>query len=85
VVRIKLGGRNLTKLRFPPDRYWATQCPYARGFKSDPRCGYTGALTTCSGSLDDCIARSNQTRWGGFLGGDEKAARLVIPYAMRRS
>lgn len=83
-IAIKIGGRNPNKQRFPADRYWATQCPYARGFKDDPRCGYSGAGTSCDGQLATCIAFSNQAHWGGFLGLDPGGAKLVIPVAMRR-
>jgi phage-related protein len=81
---LKLGGRNPTKMRYPSDRYWADQCPYARGFKSDPRCGYSGAETSCNGSLARCEALGNEARFGGFLGLDPDGAKLVIPVGLRR-
>lgn len=84
VVTLTLGGKNPMKLRFPADRYWATQCPYAKGFKDDPRCGYAGAGTSCDGQLATCVAYGNEERWGGFLALDPDAAKLVIPVGMRR-
>jgi len=82
-IALKLGGPNPVKMRFPAERYWADQCPYARGFKDDPRCGYSGSETTCDGTLADCIERGNQTRYGGFLGLDPDAAKLVLPMSLR--
>ncbi len=82
-VVLKLGGPNPVKMRFPADRYWADQCPYARGFKDDPRCGYSGAETTCDGTLDDCADRGNTARFGGFLGLDPDAAKLVVPPSLK--
>ena len=82
-LALKLGGPNPVKMRFPPERYWAEQCPFAKGFKDDPRCGYSGVETTCDGTLADCIARSRQTRFGGFMGLDPDAARLVLPAGLR--
>ncbi len=81
-IALRLGGPNITKIGFPPDAYYVDQCPYADGFKSDPRCGYAGELTTCNGSPDDCIERDNEARYGGFFGLDEDAARLVLPFRM---
>lgn len=82
-LALKLGGPNPIKMRFPAERYWADQCPYARGFKDDPRCGYSGIETTCDGTLADCMERNNQTRYGGFLGLDPDAAKLVLPMSLR--
>lgn len=83
-IALTLGGPNPVKMRFPADRYWADQCPYARGFKSDPRCGYSGVETSCDGSLARCEELSNEERFGGFLGLDPDAAKLVIPMGLRR-
>lgn len=77
-VEITLGGQNLTRMRFPWGRYWFDQCDYAKGFKDDPRCGYSGAETDCDGTLEDCVARSNEARFGGFLGLDPDAAMIVL-------
>lgn len=82
-LALTLGGRNPAKMRYPADRYFCDRCPYARGFKSDPRCGYSGSESTCSGTLADCVARGNETRWGGWLGLDPNSARLVIPAGLR--
>lgn len=83
-IALTLGGPNPVKMRFPADRYWADQCPYARGFKDDPRCGYAGEETHCDGSLARCEALSNEARFGGFLGLDPDAAKIVIPMGLRR-
>ena len=82
-IVLKLGGRNPRKLRFPAERYFCDRCPYAAGFKADPRCGYSGDEDDCDGSLADCIARSNTTHYGGFLGLDPDAAKLMIPAHLR--
>lgn len=81
-IQLRLGGPNLTKLRFPRDRYFADQCPYAKGFKDDPRCGYSGELTTCNGSPADCEERDNLVRYGGKFGLDPDAAKLVLPFRL---
>lgn len=83
-ITLTLGGANPVKMRYPADRYWADQCPYARGFKSDPRCGYAGEETSCNGTLERCEELSNETHFGGWLGLDPDAAKLVIPMALRR-
>lgn len=82
-IQFKLGGPNPVKMRFPPERYWAWQCPYARGFKDDPRCGYAGAETTCNGTITRCEELSNSARFGGFPGLDPDSAKLVIPISLR--
>jgi hypothetical protein len=82
-VVLKLGGPNPVKMRFPADRYWAWQCPYARGFKDDPRCSYGGEQTTCNGTFTRCAELGNSARFGGFPGLDPDAARLVIPISLR--
>lgn len=82
-IQLTLGGANLAQMRYPPERYWFDQCPYAKGFKADPRCGYSGEETDCDGTLTDCVARSNETRYGGFLGLDPEAARIVLPFSMK--
>jgi len=82
-VTLKLGGPNPVKMRFPAERYWAWQCPYARGFKDDPRCGYSEAETTCNGTFTRCAELSNSARFGGFPGLDPDAAKLVIPISLR--
>jgi len=82
-LALKLGGPNPVKMRFPPERYWAEQCPFAKGFKDDPRCGYDGTETTCDGTLEDCIARGRQTHFDGFMGLDPDAAKLRLPLSLR--
>ena len=81
-IALRLGGPNINLLGFPPDTYYVDRCPFARGFKADPRCGYDGEETSCSGSLADCIARSNEVRYGGWPGLDEDAAKIILPFRM---
>ena len=77
-ILLTLGGANPTKIRFPPYRYWAQQCPYAADFPDNPLCGYSGVLTSCDGTLAQCVTRGRQTHWGGFLGLDSGTSILVI-------
>jgi hypothetical protein len=83
-IALTLGGVNTTKMRFPADRYWAWQCPYARGFADDPRCGYAGAETTCNGTPSRCAELGNIERFGGFFGLDPDASQIVLPASLRR-
>jgi len=73
-----MGGPNIAQMQFPFNRYFAHQCPYVKGFKSDPRCNYSGVETWCNGLLDRCVALGNQENWGGFLGLDQDASLLVL-------
>jgi len=82
-ILMTLGGANPVKMRSPANRYWSDQCPYAGDFKTDPRCGYSGAETTCNGTLARCVALGKETRFGGFLGLDPDAAKIVIPARMK--
>ncbi len=66
-----LGIPNPMNQRFPLRDYSSSICPWATPylFKS-VRCGYAGADTGCTGTLEDCITKGNQTNWGGFVGLD---------------
>lgn len=82
-IALTLGGTNTTKVRFPPEQYYAWQCPYAKGFSSDPRCGYSGSETVCNGTFSRCVELANEARYGGWLGLDPGAARLVVSMALK--
>lgn len=62
--------------RFPPDRYFGTNCRY-KYFKST-ECKYSGAVTICNRSFDACKALSNLTNFGGFLGIDDKTIAFLF-------
>lgn len=47
-----------------PFREYGPSCTYRR-FKG-AQCGYSGAATSCARTIEDCTAKSNQTRFGGF-------------------
>lgn len=82
-IALTLGPTNIRKMRFPPEQYAAWQCPFALGFKSDPRCGYSGAETTCNGTYSRCEELGNEARYGGWLGLDVGATRLVVALGLR--
>jgi len=62
-VTFTLGAPSPMRKRFPLDRYFALHCRWK--FKSI-ECGYVGAETTCNRTLEQCRARTNTTRFGGF-------------------
>lgn len=82
-IAFTLGGQNVAKMRFPANRYWAWQCPYARGFKVDPRCAYAGDQTVCNGTPSRCLDLDNLERFGGFYGLDPEADTLILPVSIR--
>jgi hypothetical protein len=82
-ITLTLGGTNISKVRFPAEQYFAWQCPFARGFPSDPRCAYSGSETTCNGTFSRCVELANQVDYGGWLGLDPGAAKLVVPIFLR--
>ena len=82
-ITLKLGGTNPVKLAFPANGYCAYQCPFAKDFPNDPRCGYSGEESSCDGTLADCVARSNEARFGAFMGLDPDAALLILPAGLR--
>lgn len=81
-IVMTIGGRNIAQDPCPRERHRSRLCRYVRGFAVDPRCGYSGDETTCNGTIEDCVARSNEERWGGDLGLDQDAAVLVLPRIM---
>jgi len=76
-VEFMLGGPSPLKRRVPPDRYFADACRYVDGFKTDPRCGYAGGETACSGLRSRCRELSNETNFGGFPGLRAETLRLA--------
>lgn len=66
-----LGVPNPMNQRYPVRDYNSSLCPWAHPdhFKG-VRCQYAGGDTTCTGTLEACIAKNNQTYWGGQVGMD---------------
>jgi lambda family phage minor tail protein L len=73
-VTFTLGAINPLNRKFPPEQYIAMHCRYR--FKG-PHCGYSGAATSCSRTLDNCQQLGNSARFGGFPGLDGRGLRLV--------
>lgn len=77
-----LGAGSPLNKRFPLYRYLANHCrfqfnnlPGKEGLS--PECGYSGVETTCNRTLSDCQARSNSSRFGGFLGLSKGGVRIT--------
>jgi len=64
-VTFNLGTESLYNKNYPPRKMYADFCSFK--FK-DARCGYTGSALTCNKTLSDCRAKSNSSRFGGFMG-----------------
>ena len=66
-----LGVPNPMKQRYSLRDYSSSICPWAHPdlFKG-VRCGYAAGDPTCTGTLEDCISKSNEIRWGAFIGMD---------------
>jgi phage-related protein len=75
-VTFTIGFPNPLLRRFPLDRFIADHCRYVSHFKG-AECGYTGAVATCEGTLDDCRLKSNSGRFGGFPGLGKGGVKLV--------
>lgn len=67
LVTIKVAAQNPMLLAYPPWKLHGSLCQYQH-FPSDPRCGYTGGLTTCNRTMQDCQTRGMYARFGGQLG-----------------
>ena len=67
-VEFVIGGPSPLRRRVPIEIYFADACRYVDGFKTDPRCGYDGAETTCSGLRNRCRELDNEIQFGGFPG-----------------
>lgn len=64
-ITLTLGPSASPALSRLPFREYQTICTY-RTFKG-AQCGYSGAETTCDRTYAACTARSNTTRFGGFV------------------
>lgn len=62
---LKLSADNPLLLSYPSWKYHGSLCQVP--FKGD-LCGYSGAYTTCAGTLAACLERGNQKRFGAQLG-----------------
>ena len=76
-VEFVIGGPSPLRRRVPIEIYFADACRYVDGFKTDPRCGYAGGETTCSGLRDRCRELANEIRFGGFPGLRPETMRLA--------
>lgn len=74
---LTLGIPNPLSQQVPLRSYCATSCPFATPdlFKG-PECQYVGVDTSCTGTYQDCYAKSNATKWGGDLGLDPNGLTL---------
>lgn len=66
-VSLKLSVDNPYLQAYPVWRLHGSLCQYQH-FKTDARCGYSGAATTCDRTLAACLNLGNQLRFGGALG-----------------
>jgi len=69
-----LSAVNPLNRKFPSCQYIATSCRFK--FKG-VHCGYAGAETACSRTLNRCQQLGNSSRFGGFPGLDGRGLRLV--------
>ncbi len=58
-----LSGANIYSRKFPKNQVIKNHCRF--DYKSD-RCGATAHHTSCGKTLQDCRARNNSSRFGGF-------------------
>lgn len=84
-VSLKCGASNPLRRRFPVDKFFASHCNHqfnspavrASGSGVGAECAYAGSDTTCNRNLDDCIAKNNAGRFGGFPGLEPGGLQLV--------
>lgn len=74
-ITFTLGAPNPILQEWPPLSY-GPMCQWARFFKG-AECGYTGPLTTCAGTIEDCRARGNSANFGGHRGLNSTGVRLA--------
>lgn len=68
-IRFTLGCEYSSRTRRPLNRYMKNNCPFQyKGL----RCGYNGSIANCNHSLADCRKHNNSSRFGGFVGIDQK-------------
>ncbi len=70
-ITFTLGVPNPMNQRYPLRDYSSSVCPWAHPtlFKG-VHCKYAGGDSSCDGTLEDCITKSNATNWGGKIGMD---------------
>jgi lambda family phage minor tail protein L len=66
---------DLLGVSLPLRRFYRSTCQW--GYKST-ECGSTSALTTCNHSKEECSARGNLSRFGGFPGAGSAVRRLYV-------
>ena len=72
-----LGMINPKNMAFPVDRILKNHCQYPYVTDGTGECKYSGALTTCLRTYDDCINHANQTNFGGWVGVEEGGIRIA--------
>lgn len=75
-VSLRLAAPFLIRHPFPARRYLGNYCAWVARY-TGAECGYSGALPTCSGTLDDCRDHGNSHRFGGFPGLTNPGFRVV--------
>lgn len=75
-ITFTLSVPNPMRRRFPLDRYIPNYCRFLGNFKG-AECKYTGADTTCRGTLADCRSKGNSANYGGFYGISRKGVKVV--------
>lgn len=73
-VTFKLGYPNPILTRYPFYRYIASHCNWR--FKGN-ECAYSGTEAECKRTLDDCRARNNSARFGGYPGINDYGIKLA--------
>ena len=71
-----LGAPSPLRQRFPRDTFLALHCRYVANFKG-AECGYSGAETSCDGTLATCREYGNSERFGGFPGMRSGSVRIA--------
>lgn len=75
-LNFTLGAPNPMIMEFLQFIYSPNHCNWVRKYKGH-RCGYTGSLLDCTGTLNDCRAHNNSKRFGGHLGLNSTDFRLA--------
>jgi phage-related protein len=70
-----LGAKSPFNRRFPQGQVRKNYCRYK--FKIDPRCGYTGTVTTCNRTLPYCRYLENSHRFGGQVGAGNSSLQIA--------
>jgi phage-related protein len=72
-ITFTLGNEYSARTRRPLNRYMKNNCPFKY---KDIRCAATSNLEGCAHTLQDCRARNNSMRFGGFQGIDQKGVYI---------